>query len=131
VRRSLRPSMALREWGMKGFRFEPGGATHSLDLQRIQGVFGECVAKPRRGAKQGLWRLMGALNPFTGQVTYLDNYIIGREKVIACYGQLVQAYPKARRLYAIQDNWSIHKHPDVVEALKAWPQIEPVWLPTY
>src|SRR6516162_1030510 len=65
----------------------------------------------RRGAKQGLWRLMGALNPFTGQVTYLDNYIIGREKVIACYAQLVAAYPKARRLYAIQDNWSIHKHP--------------------
>jgi hypothetical protein len=85
----------------------------------------------RRGAKQGLWRLMGALNPLTGQVNYLDNYIIGREKVIACYGQLVEAYPQARRLYAIQDNWSIHKHPDVLEALKAWPQIEPVWLPTY
>jgi hypothetical protein len=85
----------------------------------------------RRGAKQGLWRLMGALNPFTGQVTYLDHYIIGRDKVIACYGRLVAAYPRARRLYAIQDNWSIHRHPDVVEALKAWPQIEPVWLPTY
>jgi transposase len=85
----------------------------------------------RRGAKQGLWRLMGALNPFTGQVHYLDNYIIGREKVIACYKKLVAAYPHAQRLYAIQDNWSIHKHPDVVEALKAWPQIEPVWLPTY
>jgi len=85
----------------------------------------------RRGAKQGLWRLMGALNPFTGQVNYLDNYIIGRQKVIECYGQLVAAYPRARRLYAIQDNWSIHKHPDVVEALKQWPQIEPLWLPTY
>jgi hypothetical protein len=85
----------------------------------------------RRKAKQGLWRLMGALNPFTGQVNYLDNYIVGREKVIACYGQLVEAYPQAQRLYAIQDNWSIHKHPEVLEALKAWPQIEPVWLPTY
>ena len=85
----------------------------------------------RRGAKQGLWRLMGALNPFTGQVTYLDNYIIGREKVIACYGQLVAAYPRAERLYAIQDNWSIHRHPDVLAALRQWPQVEPVWLPTY
>jgi transposase len=91
----------------------------------------EAPVAGRRGAKQGLWRLMGALNPFTGQVTYLDNYIIGREKVIACYAKLVATYPRARRLYAIQDNWSIHKHPDVVEALKAWPQIEPVWLPTY
>ena len=31
----------------------------------------------------------------------------------------------------IQDNWSIHTHPDVLEALQAWPQVEPVWLPTY
>jgi hypothetical protein len=85
----------------------------------------------RRGAKQGLGRLMGALNPLSGQVNYLDNYLIGREKVIACYGQLVEAYPRARRLYAIQDNWSIHRHPDVLEALQAWPPIEPVWLPTY
>jgi transposase len=91
----------------------------------------EPAVADRRGAKQGLWRLMGALNPFTGQVHYLDNYIIGREKVIACYAQLVAAYPGARRLYAIQDNWSIHRHPDVLAALRGWPQIEPVWLPTY
>ena len=36
------------------------------------------------------------------------------------------AYPQAERIYAIQDNWSIHKHPDVVAALQQWPQIEPV-----
>jgi transposase len=70
------------------------------------------------------------LNPFTGQVTYLDNYIIGREKLIECYSRLVEAYRRARRLYAIQHNWSIHKHPNVIGALTAWPQIEPVWLPT-
>jgi transposase len=31
----------------------------------------------------------------------------------------------------IQDNWSIPTHPDVLEALQAWPQVEPMWLPTY
>lgn len=31
----------------------------------------------------------------------------------------------------IQANWSIHTHPEVLEALQAWPQVEPVWLPTY
>ena len=31
----------------------------------------------------------------------------------------------------IQDNWSIHTHPEVLGALGAWPQVEPVWLPTY
>jgi hypothetical protein len=85
----------------------------------------------RHGSKQGLWRTMGALNALTGQVTYVDGYIVGRAKVIACYGRVIEAYPQAERIYAIQDNWSIHKHPDVVEALGQWPQIEPVWLPTY
>jgi len=85
----------------------------------------------RHGSKQGLWRMMGALNALTGQVTYVDGYIVGRAKVIACYQRLVEAYPQAERIYAIQDNWSIHKHPDVLGALTRWPQIEPVWLPTY
>jgi DDE superfamily endonuclease len=85
----------------------------------------------RQGSKQGLWRTMGALNALTGQVNYVDGYIVGRAKVIACYGQLVEAYPEAEQIYAIQDNWSIHKHPDVLEALTQWPHIVPVWLPTY
>lgn len=85
----------------------------------------------RRQAKNQLWRLIGALNPFTGQVNYLDAYIIGRAKVIDFYDQLVEAYPQARHLYVIQDNWSIHRHPEVTEALKSLPQVEPVWLPTY
>lgn len=84
----------------------------------------------RRGANNGLWRLIGGLNALTGQVSYLGDHVIGRAKVTALYGQLVEAYPKARRLYVIQDNWPVHKSPDVLEALKAWPQVEPVWLPT-
>ena len=85
----------------------------------------------RKGSKQGLWRTMGALNALTGQVTYVDGYIVGRAKVIACYQRIVTTYPHAERIYAIQDNWSIHKHPDVQAALAQWPQLEPVWLPTY
>jgi transposase len=85
----------------------------------------------RRGANNGLWRLIGGLNALTGQVNYLDAYIVGRAKVTEFYGQLVGAYPRARRLYVIQDNWSIHTHDDVLEALAEWPQVEPVWLPTY
>ena len=85
----------------------------------------------RHGSKQGLWRTMGALNALTGRVTYVDGYIVGRAKVIECYGRVVEVYPQAERIYAIQDNGSIHKHPDVLEALQQWPQIEPVWLPTY
>lgn len=85
----------------------------------------------RRKANNGLWRLVGGLNALTGQVDYLDAYIVGRAKVTEFYGQLVAAYPWAERLYVIQDNWSIHTHPDVLGALAQWPQVAPVWLPTY
>src|SRR5262249_876264 len=70
----------------------------------------------RRGANNGLGRLLGGLNALTGQVNYVAADSVGRAKVKEFYGQLVEAYPQARRLYVIQDNWSIHSHPDVVEA---------------
>ncbi len=85
----------------------------------------------RAGGNNQQWRTIGALNAMTGRVDYLDNYIIGREKVIAFYHQLDQAYKRARCIYVVQDNWSIHRHPDVLEALIALPRILPVWLPTY
>jgi transposase len=78
-----------------------------------------------------LWRIIGALNARTGRVDFLDGYIVGRAKVIQFYEQINTAYPDAERLLVVQDNWSIHRHDDVREALKQWPRIEPVWLPTY
>jgi hypothetical protein len=77
------------------------------------------------------WRIIGALNALTGRVDYLDGYIVGRAKVIAFYQQLAQAYPDATRIYVVQDNWSIHRHEEVLAAVQQLPQIEPVWLPTY
>ena len=75
--------------------------------------------------------MIGALNALTGRLDYLDAYIIGREKVIQFYRQLGTVYGEARRIYVVQDNWSIHTHPEVQAALASLPQIEPVWLPTY
>jgi transposase len=77
------------------------------------------------------WRIVGALNAQTGQVDYLENYIVGRRQLIAFYQQLAGAYPNARRIYVIQDNWSVHNHPEVCEALEGLPQLEVIWLPTY
>jgi transposase len=85
----------------------------------------------RAGSKQQLWRMIGALNALTGQVDYRDNYIVGREQVSAFYRQLDQVYAHARHVYVIQDNWSIHAHPDVLATLATLPRLEPVWLPTY
>ena len=75
--------------------------------------------------------MLGVLNVLTGQVNYLDGYIGGRAKVIHLYEQVAITYAWAERIFVVQDNWSIHKHPDVLTALTALPTIEPIWLPTY
>ncbi len=85
----------------------------------------------RGGGNNKQWRIIGALNALTGQVNYLDNYIAGREQVIKMYRRLDEVYAWAERVYVAQDNWSIHRHPDVLAALAELPRIEPVWLPTY
>jgi transposase len=85
----------------------------------------------RADSPNRLWRIIGALDALTGRVNYLDAYIVGRAKVIKFYERLNRAYPDVERLLVVQDNWSIHKHEDVITALKKWPRIEPVWLPTY
>ena len=85
----------------------------------------------RDGPNNKQWRVIGALNALSGRVDYLDAYIIGREKLIRFYRQVAAAYPDARLIYVVQDNWSIHRHVEVEAALADLSQIEPVWLPTY
>lgn len=85
----------------------------------------------RSQTKNTQWRLIGGLNAFTGQVSFLDGYIVGREKVAAFCHQLVATYPTFRCLYLVLDNWSIHTHPDVLEVIASLPKLKPVWLPTY
>jgi transposase len=96
---------------------------------------GQAPAAPpladRAESPNRLWRIIGALNAVTGQVNFLDAYIVGRAKVIKFYEQLDSVYQNVERLLVVQDNWSIHTHEDVLNALKKWPRIEPVWLPTY
>lgn len=77
------------------------------------------------------WRIVGALNAVTGQVSYLDNYIVGRQQLVRFYEHLAATYAGARRLYVIQDNWSVHEHPDVRAALAHLPRLEVIRLPTY
>ena len=83
------------------------------------------------GPNNQQWRIIGAVNAVTGRLDYREGYIVGRAQVIAFYRQLVAAYPMAHRISVVQDNWSIHAHPDVLAAVAELPQIEIVWLPTY
>src|SRR4030095_4589131 len=90
----------------------------------------EAAVAPRVGNNQQ-WRTIGALNALTGQVNYLEGYIVGRQQVSKFYSHLDRAYPEVARMYVIQDNWNIHTHSDVLAALVDYPRITPVWLPTY
>ncbi len=88
------------------------------------------VTRPA-GPNNQQWRMIGAVNALSGRLDYREGYIVGRAQVIAFYRQLVAAYPTAHRIYVVQDNWSIHAHPDVLAAVAELPQVELVWLPTY
>lgn len=98
-------------------------------------VLPETTARPvhQAGPTNRQQRLIGALNALTGQVDDLDNSLVGRQQVCAFYRHLDQVYPapSARRIYVVQDNWSIHHHDDVLATLRQLPRLEPVWLPTY
>jgi transposase len=85
----------------------------------------------RAGPTNRQQRLIGALNALTGRVDYRDNYLVGREQVIAFYRQLDRVSTEAERVYVVQDNWSIHHHDDVQAAVADLPRLEMVWLPTY
>jgi len=94
-------------------------------------TWGAEVAVAQRAGNNQQWRTIGCLNAVTGQVNYLDGYIVGRRQVIEFYERLDHVYPKVEFLYVIQDNWNIHTHPEVLEALRSYPRLKPVWLPTY
>jgi transposase len=75
-------------------------------------------------------RLTATLNALTGQVLFLQRSKVGRRELAAFYAQVRQAYPTATRIYLVQDNWPVHRHPDVMDALEQQ-QLTPLFLPTY
>jgi hypothetical protein len=77
------------------------------------------------------WRVLGGLNAYTGQVTYLQNYIVGREQVILFHQQLHEQYRRMDNVFVIEDNGNVHTHPDVQAALAELPNVTLAWLPTY
>jgi len=70
-------------------------------------------------------------NALSGQTNYLDNYIIGRRQIIAMYHKIVTVYSECEKIYVAQDNWFVHQHLDVLNALKDFPYNGPVWMPMY
>jgi len=54
---------------------------------------------------------------------------VGTKHMAAFYQLVRQAYPDAKRIWIMQDNWPVHFHPDVLLAWEEQEQLYPVKLP--
>jgi transposase len=78
--------------------------------------------------------IAGAWNPETGEVHWAEATRKNTELFVKLLQQLVEAYPKARRIHLIVDNWICHKCKKLKKLLaKAGleEKIHLVYLPTY
>lgn len=86
-------------------------------------------AKQRAGANTKT-RLTAVLNAVTGQVTYLQQSKVGNEALVKFYAQVRAAYPDAKVIYLVQDNWPVHKTETVLTAAEE-NELTLLFLPTY
>ena len=60
---------------------------------------------------------MGALNAHTGDLVYQQTESATVVATHALYSEISQRYPKAERIYVIQDDRPVHLHPNLLAAL--------------
>jgi transposase len=76
-------------------------------------------------------RIVAGLDACTGRVVARQAKAIRCHTFIAFLRQLTRAYPAARTLYVIMDNWPVHTNPQVLAAVAKLERLELVCLPTY
>jgi len=78
--------------------------------------------------------IAGALNPETGEVHWVEAARKNTELFVKLLQRLVEAYPKARRIHVIADNYICHKCKKLTKLLRKADldeKIHIVYLPTY
>lgn len=75
-------------------------------------------------------RLIAVLNGLTGKVTYLQRSKIGVLALQEFYQQVRAGYSHAKTIYVVQDNWPVHKLPEVFQSMQNH-HLTPLFLPTY
>ena len=75
-------------------------------------------------------RLIAVLNGLNGQVTYLQRSKVGSSALRDFYTLVRATYPDAKRVYVVQDNWPVHKLPEVLQSMQE-NGLTPLFLPTY
>jgi len=74
---------------------------------------------------------IGALNPITGQVTYHQASKASIQQLTVFYDMIIEDYPKLDTIFMVQDNWSVHFHPDVLAHLQPQYLEFPVHVPDH
>jgi hypothetical protein len=82
-------------------------------------------APQRRQPKAGLavggersWRVAGALDVFSGEFTSVQRSAVTVPAFVAFLKEVAQRYAGLEVVYLVVDNWPVHFHPDVIEALR-------------
>ena len=66
-------------------------------------------------------RGIATLDAWSGRVLYAQYNRMDVKHLVQFYQQVCAAYPQARTIYLVQDNWPVQGHPDVLAALQAQP----------
>jgi transposase len=79
---------------------------------------------------------MGALNPITGQVIYHQASKASIQQLTVFYDMIMENhskkyYPDLDTIFMVQDNWSVHFHPDVLAHLQPQHLEFPVHVPDH
>jgi hypothetical protein len=61
-------------------------------------------------------RIGGAVNALTGQVNYVQESRCGIKQLLKLYQSIRETYPHAEVIYLVEDNWSVHFHPSILNA---------------
>lgn len=69
------------------------------------------------------WRAVAAVDAYTGRVFSAQGQKVTIPMFVRFLQQVAQAYPEAKTIYILVDNWPVHFHPDIMEALveQEWP----------
>jgi transposase len=75
------------------------------------------------------WRIAAGLELLSGQVVYAQSKYMDIPHLTHFYRQLCQVFP-GREIILVEDNWSIHYHPDLLAALHPQTFLYPLHRPT-
>ena len=100
-------------------------------LARGYALVGSAEPKARLGhTTNKKRRIAGSLNAMTGQFHAQQRGHFGVAQLIRYYQQLEATYPHAKTMYLVQDNWPVHRHPQLLNFFLT-SRIVPLFLPTY